>query len=109
MIKAEVNKMGCLVEIEGSTMELIAESQHLLNQIYETIKEDNNECANLYKEMMIKNIDFAFMSEEQKENKLLDVLEEVLGFSKSSPEDNKPDFDDDLINELRELKRKEME
>jgi ribosome-binding protein aMBF1 (putative translation factor) len=100
MIKAYTNYGTSEIHVEGTVRELYADTMVVIKELYNRLKKDNPECAESYKQYVIKGIETAFMSDEEMHDhlmkKLLDVM--VKGFEEN-----------ELIQELKDLKKSENE
>ena len=99
----DINEGRCELSVKGSVATLCTDTITIIKQVYEGIREENPESAEEYKKSVIRNIELAFMSIGEMENYATERLLETL--LKGVKENN----DDDLIQELKDLKRAEME
>ena len=99
----DMDEGRCELSVKGSVATLCADTITIIKQVYEGMKAENPESAEDYKKMMIESIESAFMSKEEMDNWVMKGLLEIL--LKGVKEHN----EDDLIQELKDLKRAEME
>ena len=92
MINIKTHKEATEVSLSGTLTELVTDTHFALIAIYESIKDENPACAEIYKKFIIESADKLFLSSEE-------IKEEMK--NKNSTEK--------LLNELRNLKSKEME
>ena len=100
MIKAHINKGTGNIQVEGTVAELCADINVIIRQIYNSLKKENPELAESYKEYIIKNIETAFISDEEMHEHL---MKELLNAMLKEFEEN------ELIQELKDLKKSENE
>lgn len=103
MINVHFDEGRCELEVHGSTPTLGADTIMIVGNVYEVMKKRDPESAELYKEMIFKNIEIAFMSAEEFHNHVAQNMLSIM--LKEIKEHN----DNDLINELKDLKKSEME
>jgi hypothetical protein len=103
MIDVHFNEGRCELEVAGSITTLGADTIMIVRNVYEGIREESPESAELFKAIIFNGIETAFMSAEEMHNRTLEnmlstMLKGVKGHN-----------NDDLINELKDLKKSEME
>lgn len=100
MIKAYTNNGTGDVQVEGEVSTLYSDTMVIINQLYNSLKKDNPECAESYKQCVMKGIETAFMTDEELHDYLMRELLNVM---------HKRFEEDELIQELKDLKKSENE
>ena len=100
MIKAYTNNGTGDVQVEGEVSTLYADTMTIIKELYNGLKEDNPELAESYKRAIIRGIETAFMSEEELHEYFMNELLGVM---------HKRFEEDELIRELKDLKKSENE
>lgn len=107
MIDLKINHSMASIQLLGSPSDITAETLLGIKGIYEGLKERDSECAEMYKEMILKNINTAFLTTEEmydfakeKMNSLFDDLLKSVKGNESL---------EDVIKELKEAKSRENE
>lgn len=98
----DVDEDRCELSVKGSVATLCADTIMIIKHVYKGIREENPELAENYKKLMIEGIESAFMPKKEMDNWVMKNLLETL-------KDVKEHNNDDLINELKDLKKSEME
>lgn len=110
MIKCECSNIATKIEVKGNLMTLTADTLRIINAIWNSLDEP---YKSEYKKVITKAIGTAFKTDEEMKAEAEEMKEqakkmfEAMDFLKSLLDSTKGD--DELIKELRELKRKEME
>lgn len=99
MINVRLDESKCELAVSGSVTTLGADTIMIVRNVYEGMKEQDPESAELYKAIIFENIKTAFMSSEELHNHTAENMLSIM---------LKGDMDD-LINELKDLKKAEME
>lgn len=87
MIKVEVNKEKCNVQIGGTLINLSAEMIMAINGVYESIGEVNSGASEVFKDLMINNIEVAFMDSDELKEAVKPNKKEMIEALKSFLED----------------------
>jgi hypothetical protein len=103
MIDVHFDEGRCKLSVKGSTTTLCADTIMIIKNIYEGMREQDPESAESYKTTISKNIEDAFVSDEELHNHIVENMLSMM--LKGVKEHN----NDDLINELKDLKKSEME
>lgn len=100
MIKAYINNGVGDIQFKGTVSTQYADTMIIIEELYNGLKEDDPELAESYKRAIIRDIETAFMTNEEKHDYLMRELLNVIlkGFE-----------EDELIQELKDLKKSEME
>ena len=107
MIDLKINHGMASIQVLGSTSDITTETLLGIKGIYEGLKERDSECAEMYKEMILKTINTAFLTTEEvhdlakeKMNSLFDGLLKSVKGNESL---------EDVLMELKEAKLRENE
>lgn len=100
MIKAYTNNGIGEIQAEGAVDTLYSDTMVIINQLYNQLKKKNPECAESYKQCVMKGIETAFMTDEELHDYLMRELLNVM---------HKRFEEDELIQELKDLKKSENE
>jgi hypothetical protein len=100
MIKAYTNYGTGEIQVEGTVSELYVDTMVIIRQLYNQLKKENPELAELYKRNIIRGIETAFMADEEMHEHL---MKELLNVMLKGIEEN------ELIQELKDLKKSENE
>lgn len=105
MIKYDTNEAK--IEINGSIINIAAESTYMIRQIYKLICEENKEAGERFKKMMCTSIEDCFLSDEEIEKrtkemeakvkritKLFDFLKEMSDIAKDDESEETPENKD---------------
>ena len=103
MIDVHFDEGRCELKVKGSATTLGADTIMIIRNVYEGIREQDPESAELYKAIIFNSIETAFMSAEELHNHAVENMLSMM--LKGVKEHN----NDDLINELKDLKKSEME
>jgi ketopantoate reductase len=98
----DANEGRCELSVKGSVATLCADTITILKHVYKGMREENPESAEVYKKMMIQSIETAFMTNEELDECIKDLINEICNKINKHNED-------DLIQELNDLKKAEME
>lgn len=110
MIKCECSNIATKIEVKGNLITLTADTLRIINAIWNSLDEP---YKSEYKKVIAKDIGTAFKTDEEMKTEVEEMKEqakkmfEAMDFLKSLLDST--NGDDELIKELRELKRKEME
>lgn len=114
MIKCECGNIATKIEVKGNLITLTADTLRIINAIWNSLDEP---CKSEYKKVITKYIGDAFKTDEEMKTEVEEMKKETkeqakkmfeaMDFLKSLLDST--NGDDELIKELRELKRKEME
>lgn len=100
MIKAYINNGVGDIQFKGTVSTQYADTMIIIKTLYNRLKKKNPECAESYKQYIIKGIETAFMSDEELHDYL---MRELLNVMHERFEEN------ELIQELKDLKKSENE
>lgn len=89
------------IEVNGTVIDIAAESSFIIRQIYKLISEENPDAGERFKEMICNSIKDCFLSDEEIRertkamekrvetiSKLLDVLNDIPGLAKGAKTEN---------------------
>ena len=100
MIKAYTNNGTGEIQTEGTVNELYTDTMIIIKQLYDRLKKEKPECAESYKRNVIRGIETAFMTDEELHEHFMNELLGVM---------HKRFEEDELIQELKDLKKSENE
>lgn len=100
MIKAYINNGVGDIQFKGTVSTQYADTMIIIEELYNGLKEDDPELAESYKRAIIRDIETAFMTNEERHEYL---MRELLNVMHERFEEN------ELIQELKDLKKSEME
>lgn len=103
MINVRFDEGRCELEVKGSTPTLGADTIMIVRNVYESIREESPESAELYKAIIFNSIETAFVSAEELHNHTIENMLSIM--LKGDMKHN----EGDLIQELKDLKKSEME
>lgn len=105
MIKYDTNESK--IEVNGTVIDIAAESSFMIRQIYKLIREENPDAGERFKEMICNSIKDCFLSDEEIRertkamekrvemiSKLLDVLNDISGLAKGAKTEETPENKD---------------
>lgn len=105
MIKFDTNDSK--IEINGTVLDMAAESSFMIRQIYKIIREKNPDAGEGFKELICNGIKDCFLSDEELHertiemekrveniSKLFDILKEMSGISKDEKTEETPENKD---------------
>lgn len=105
MIKFDTNDSK--IEINGTVLDMAAESSFMIRQIYEIIREKNPNAGERFKELICNGIKDCFLSDEElhertiemektneRIDKLFDILKEMSGLAKDEKTEETPENKD---------------
>lgn len=99
----DANKDEFELSVEGSAPTLCADTIMIVRKVYEGIRKQDPKEAEFFKAVIINRIKTAFMSSEELHNR---VVENILSMMLKGVKEHN---NNDLINELKDLKKSEME
>lgn len=102
-VRFDANEGRCELEVKGSTPALGADIIMIIRNVYEGIREQDPKEAEFFKAVIINRIKTAFMSAEELHNR---AVENMLSMMLREVKEHN---NNDLINELKDLKKSEME
>lgn len=100
MIKAYTNNGVSDIQFKGTVRTLYSDTMIIIEELYNGLKEDDPKLAESYKRAIIRDIETAFMTNEEKHDYLMRKLLNVM---------HKRFEENELIQELKDLKKSENE
>lgn len=109
MIKIEVNEGNCSCGFAGDFVTISAETMVMIGGIYKGLKEVDKDGAEHFKNIITNGIETVFMDENERHELAQEASKKILDMFYSMFSECGDGIDDDIIEELRKAKTKEME